>query len=69
MNEGNFVARGMKIGGNLRRNFDGISYVNFGGQEPNPKLGSLETSSRDQPNKSGYLAPHAKFRRRGGILH
>ena len=26
MNEGNFVARGTKIGGNLRRNFDGISY-------------------------------------------
>ena len=26
MIEGNFVARGMKIGGNLRQNFDGISY-------------------------------------------
>ena len=31
MNEGNFVAHGMKIGGNLRWNFDGISYVNLGG--------------------------------------
>ena len=31
MNEGNFVTHGMRIGGNLRWNFDGISYVNFGG--------------------------------------
>ena len=38
MNEGNSVAHGTKIGGNLRRNFDGISYVNFRGQEPNPKI-------------------------------
>ena len=29
MNEGDFVAHGMKIGGNLRQNYDGISYVNF----------------------------------------
>ena len=38
MNEGNFVAHGMKIGGNLGWNFDGISYVNLGGYEPNPKI-------------------------------
>ena len=36
MNEWNFLACGTKVGGNLRWNFDGISYVNFRGEEPNP---------------------------------
>ena len=38
MNEWNFVACGTKIGGNLGENIDGISYVNLGGKEPNPKI-------------------------------